>query len=267
MRLQMVLLICIASGLVRSAASRCCGAEPAAGQPGWFDPRTYRDLAQEQLSAWKTPEIAEMLTSILSKGSRMGPGDGWFHEGKSRYTWRWLADRYDVNRDGRITRKEFTGPAELFDRLDRTRDGVLTAADFDLSGRSFATMQLMIPGFWFAMHDRDSNGRISRAEWDALFDRVSEGKGYLTADDLRDAFPLSPPPPPPDAKPQKYEGPSPATLLVGLLRGELGSFLEGPDLGQRAPDFTLKTPDGKRTVTLSQFRGKTPVVLVFGSFT
>ena len=37
--------------------------------------------------------------------------------------------------------------------------------------------------------------------------------------------------------------------------------------GDTAPDFTLKSPDGKQTVTLSSFRGKRPVALVFGSYT
>ena len=36
--------------------------------------------------------------------------------------------------------------------------------------------------------------------------------------------------------------------------------------GRMAPDFTLRTTDGKSQVTLSEMRGK-PVVLVFGSFT
>jgi hypothetical protein len=40
-----------------------------------------------------------------------------------------------------------------------------------------------------------------------------------------------------------------------------------PKVGQIAPDFALKTADGKKTVKLSDSRGKTPVVLVFGSFT
>ena len=41
----------------------------------------------------------------------------------------------------------------------------------------------------------------------------------------------------------------------------------GPRLGMTAPDFTLRTLDGKEEITLSQFRGKKPVVLIFGSFT
>ncbi|MDO8544903.1 MAG: redoxin family protein [Opitutaceae bacterium] len=38
-------------------------------------------------------------------------------------------------------------------------------------------------------------------------------------------------------------------------------------LGDRAPDFALRTLDGKQTVKLSDFRGKKPVVLIFGSYT
>lgn len=34
-----------------------------------------------------------------------------------------------------------------------------------------------------------------------------------------------------------------------------------------APDFALKTLDGTETIRLSDFRGKKPVVLIFGSFT
>ena len=38
-------------------------------------------------------------------------------------------------------------------------------------------------------------------------------------------------------------------------------------VGDIAPDFYLKTADGLRTVSLSSFRGKSPVVLIFGSYT
>jgi hypothetical protein len=37
--------------------------------------------------------------------------------------------------------------------------------------------------------------------------------------------------------------------------------------GDPAPDFTLADPTGKTEVTLSAFKGKKPVVLVFGSCT
>lgn len=38
-------------------------------------------------------------------------------------------------------------------------------------------------------------------------------------------------------------------------------------VGDPAPDFSLKTLDSVDHVTLSSFRGKRPVVLVFGSYT
>src|SRR5262249_51677418 len=41
----------------------------------------------------------------------------------------------------------------------------------------------------------------------------------------------------------------------------------GPALGEEAPDFTLKTNDGSKRVTLSKEVGPKPVVLVFGNFT
>jgi hypothetical protein len=46
--------------------------------------------------------------------------------------------------------------------------------------------------------------------------------------------------------------------------------MQAPDnlkIGAPAPDFKLRTADGKREVQLSSFKGKRPVVLVFGSYT
>ena len=40
-----------------------------------------------------------------------------------------------------------------------------------------------------------------------------------------------------------------------------------PEVGQAAPDFTLATPDGKRTITMSAIHEARPLVLIFGSFT
>jgi hypothetical protein len=50
------------------------------------------------------------------------------------------------------------------------------------------------------------------------------------------------------------------TLWMNARAGHL-------QLGDTAPDFTLKTPDGSEQVQLSSFHDKKPVVLIFGSYT
>ena len=40
-----------------------------------------------------------------------------------------------------------------------------------------------------------------------------------------------------------------------------------PKVGDMAPDFELCDVNGKNPVNLSQFQGKKPVALIFGSFT
>jgi hypothetical protein len=212
-------------------------------------------------------EVAQILWS-LAKGPDMGPGAGWFHPSESRYGWMWLSGKLDADKDGKITRGEFKGSPELFQRLDRNRDQTLAVDDFDWSDRSAFARQAMPANMWFRQSDRNSNGRISLEEWQDLFDRASKGKGYLTADDLRDAFPTQAPVRPPMAAAAKPpDMPTRAVLLKGLLSGEIGSFQEGPRIGDAAPDFTLKTQDGRHQVRLAEIVGKKPVVLVFGSFT
>jgi hypothetical protein len=212
------------------------------------------------------PEALEMFWSILTRGADMGIGLAWFHPAQSRYGWDWLASRYDQDHDGAIAPEEFPGPKPLFARLDRDHDGAITPPDLDWSDRSEYLRRRTPLRAKFTQADTNSNGRVSREEFQALFDKAAGAKGYLTPDDLIDL--ITPPPrpqarssgPPPDM-------PSRLTLLKGFFSGEIGSMHEGPDLGQLAPDFRLKTHDGRFEVTLSDFRGHKPVVLIFGSFT
>ena len=41
----------------------------------------------------------------------------------------------------------------------------------------------------------------------------------------------------------------------------------GPDVGETAPDFELKRLGTVETVRISEFRGKRPVAMIFGSYT
>ena len=123
-------------------------------------------LLRQSFGDERRPEIVEMIVALAS-GSKMAPGTGWFHPGQSRFSWDWLAARFDADKNGRISRKEFQGPAELFDRLDRDGDGVLTKEDFDWSERSPFVRQVGATGQWFRCIDANSNGRITREEWEA----------------------------------------------------------------------------------------------------
>ena len=219
---------------------------------------------QAHVAAANSPEIVQMIVA-MARG-KMGPGEGWFHSGESRYDWDWLASRLDADKDGSISKDEFAGSdsdgaKKWFAVLDRNGDGTIKAEDLDWSDKSDFSRESAQAGRIARAADSSSNGRISPAEWQEFYERVAQGKNYVTPEDLRRA--LFPPPPPPDSK---KEDPSPLVLLRGLFNGEIGSYREGPEVGQQAPLFTLSTHDGKQQHSLNEFRGW-PVVVIFGSFT
>jgi hypothetical protein len=250
--------------LISSLAALGAGppADDAAREPAPL-PREVQ-LVRRAVAGMERLEAVEMLTAIL-RGSKMGPGGGWFHPAQSRYSPLWLAAHFDTNHDLRLTRDEFTGPRTLFDRLDRDQDGVVTASDFDWSDQSAFLREANLSGRFFYTLDTSSNGKITRQELDAFFDRIAGGREYLTPEDIKRA--LFPPSPAASGKGPPPDAPTKLTLLKGLLSGELGSLFEGPQVDQPAPPFTLQVQDGKRRISLADYRGKTPVVLVFGSFT
>src|SRR6266851_5046044 len=258
-----LLVVFVSLGLISDVAAQEKSARKAADA---VEPLSFTEWLKQCPPRIRAPEIVEMMWALATGGDLEG-GVGWFHAGQSRYSWDWLAARYDADHDGTITREEFLGdqkgPAELFDRLDRDGDGVLTAEDFDWSSNSEFLKQSRPIGKWFRAVDANSNGRISQHEWQEFFAKATKGKDYLTPEDLR--LMLQPPEKKDDQKAD--EDPSPLILLKGFATGELGSIHEGPALGEKAPEFTLRTQDGNDEFRLSQFRGKKPVVLIFGSFT
>ncbi|HEY7309031.1 MAG TPA: hypothetical protein VH643_06640 [Gemmataceae bacterium] len=242
--------------LLAVAISASRAAPPKKAAPREFLPPTLSWLRQV--------EAAQMLGAIAS-GQPPSSGDmGWFHPGQSAYGLKWLAERMDKDGDGNISKQEFTGPDELFDRLDRDHDGRLTRADFDWSDDAPLNRQMRIVNPFFRRSDADHDEKITAAEWQEMFKKAAKGKDSLSREELHAL--LFPPPPPPSKNPGGGM-PSPQILLKGLFEGEIGSFHEGPSVGRLAPDFTLRTFDDTKAITLSRFRGKKPVVLIFGSFT
>jgi EF hand len=213
----------------------------------------------------KVPEFVEMLGAILINGSKMSPTSGWFHASESRYSWNWLAGRFDLNKDGLLTADELKGSASLFRALDRDGDEAVTSEDLDWSPRSRYLQGRAQARGRFSWMDQNGNGRVTLEEWEKSFERATKGKKFLTQDDLADL--LYPAAPTKGAKSVASAGPSRATLLQGLFSGEIGSSSEGPQLGQSAPAFSLETHDKARRISLADYRGKKPVVLIFGSFT
>lgn len=205
------------------------------------------------------PEGTKKLWDILSNA----PPPRMFSAGQSRFGWTWLASRHNGDGHGRVSRREFRGPSEWFDRLDRDGDGLLTDADFDWSERSPFVQQTMTAAGLLAKMDQNSNGRVTAEEWADFFAKAASGKGYLSQEDLQTLiFPARP------TQPPTYGLERQVQRLVAFCRGESGHlFGDAPPVGSKAPDFLLWTEDGKRQVGLAQFRGQRPVVLVFGSFT
>jgi thiol-disulfide isomerase/thioredoxin len=222
------------------------------------------EIAEALNESWPDhPEWMDMLLAILDE-EPMGPKFGWFRTAvaQTRFDWDSTRKRFDRDHNGLISRQEFPGGDADFARLDRDRDKALTAADFDFSVSSLAPSA---GSMVFSRLDRNGNGKISRDELDAFFKAAdSGGQDFLSLSDLQELFD-------PIRRSSGSSGgsgmPSKATLVRGLFRQEIGSLQPGPRLDDSAPDFTLKTNDGKAEMTLSKLIGPKPVVLVFGSFT
>ncbi len=235
------------------------------GRPGASSPP--RPLERLEAIWPNPPEWLSMLVDILS-GSQLGPGDGWFRQAvaQTRYGWKEAAAEFDRDRNGEISRTEFGGSDADFARLDRERDGTLTPADFDFSAHALTPSPGMMV---FFRADRDGNGKVTRAEFDGIFRAMGgDETGFLSLSDFQQTFAM------PSRRPSgggsrsaASSGPSKATLVRGLFRQEIGSLRPGPSLGESAPDFTLKTVNGREEKTLSKLIGPKPVVLVFGNFT
>ncbi len=215
---------------------------------------------EEQYPAKKRPEAIKMLVAIL-RGSMMSSGEGWFGPASSRYSYKWLTSHVGADEKKGIDRKAFPGDDLAFGRLDRNGDGKIQATDLDWSDNNPFVQQYYMVGRIFRRMNPRGDGHLTKDDLDKFFEKAAKGKPHLTSDDLRDAWlagagGFSP-----------GDAPNMDSLVKGLYSGEIGSIHEGPAIGEAAPDFTLASPDGMKSVSLKSLIGKKPVVLVLGNFT
>ncbi|MFM7160627.1 MAG: deiodinase family protein, partial [Planctomycetaceae bacterium] len=209
----------------------------------------------------EAPESVRMLIDI-AHGSQMGPGEGWFGPGVSKYSFGWLTERFGEPELERLSGEQIPGPAHWLARLDRNRDGEVTADDLDWSDRNPWVQRAGMINRFFRRMDPNMDAVLTKAEWGAFYDKLAGDRAGIEPDDLVGALlagmggGFSP-----------GDEPSRTVLLRGLVAGEIGSLQEGPRVGEIAPEFALKTHDGQRTVRLAELLGKRPIVLTFGNFT
>ncbi|MGH9751268.1 MAG: EF-hand domain-containing protein [Blastocatellia bacterium] len=87
----------------------------------------------------------------------------------------------DINNDGAISRDEWKGRPEVFDRIDKNGDGSLTREEFGAAARR--------QGERLNQMDTNNDGQISRDEWKGApkrFDLFDANKdGVITKEEIR----------------------------------------------------------------------------------
>ena len=125
--------------------------------------------------------VLALLTSISvlaqDPQGQPGPRRRGGHNGEKRMK------TMDVNNDGVISRDEWKGRPEAFNRIDKNGDGSLTREEFgDAARRQGGRLNQM---------DTNNDGKISRDEWKGnpkRFDRLdANGDGVITKEEIRGA--------------------------------------------------------------------------------
>ncbi|MDF1701419.1 MAG: hypothetical protein P1V36_09720 [Planctomycetota bacterium] len=242
----------------------------------------------------KPPSCCRMATSAAPEAA-LPPGP--YARDARQSAWSYLAAKYDADGDERITAEEHGRGEAAFQHLDSDKNGAITADDLG-PGPVHGLMARMIFMHW--LQDDEDPRVLTRAEFErglAVVD--ADGSGAFTSRELarhmeaHEASVPGMPVPPPGMDPflslelladedrdhavstqealayfdaHAQDG---AWSLRRRRRPPPGKGRPEPAaaVGETAPDFTLHSPDGKRAVTLSSFRGKQPVALLFGSYT
>ncbi len=110
--------------------------------------------------------------------------------------------RYDKDKDGTITRDEFTGTGKAFDFMDRDRDGKINLTDirsaFELNpvstSRSNILENSLRNSFWHEIQEKDEDwdNALTSEEYageEVDFNRIDKNEnGKITADEMLDDY-------------------------------------------------------------------------------
>lgn len=148
----------------------------------------------------------------------------------------------DRDGDSRISRDEFRGSAQIFERLDADRDGFITREEARAmrgrlgKGPGRNEVRGMSGRTLVARVDANDDGAVSFREWEDFFK-----KGDENGDEI--------------LQPEEWQA---------ALRGQPFSD-HAPTVGTRAPKVKVKALGDDRDVDLSE--PKRTTVLIFGSYT
>lgn len=173
-----------------------------------------------------------------------------------------LLKRLDKNKDGFLEPAELPAPLRnRFEKMDRTQDGKLSEAELQRVAPRLAELvgpppAAPPPDLLFRLLDANNDGKLSKDELEnaaKLLEKYDRNKdGMIDREEL--------------ATPQRgARGGRPGEIITPAAKGERQK--DGLTVGDPAPDFTLPDPAGTKTVTLSSFEGKKPVVLILASYT
>ncbi len=176
----------------------------------------------------------------------------------------------DVDGDGVISAAELENASAALKKLDKNNDGKLSPDELRPSGLPGGAPggfgRRPSPAEMIARFDKNSDGKINKGEIPEQMARFlaradANNDGDITKAELTKMFENFRP-----------GGGRPGGRRPGSGRERPGSGLPGTtaataEEGKPAPDFKLKSLDGKREVQLSSFTGKRPVALIFGSYT
>lgn len=160
----------------------------------------------------------------------------------------------DADQDREVTQKDWD---TFLKNCAQSDEAIVTEDGFEEAGANPRVL-----AFLGRTLDANGDGDLSRGELSKAFEKVDGNKdGKIAGDELGQARRRGQ---------QGRRGRGQSGREGG--RGQRGQRSRGgrelPQAGEKAPDFTLpSTDDPKKLVTLSDFAGKRPVALIFGSYT